>query len=124
MLLFFAALVATALVGVGLLLFFLWQRRRPAEEKTYRLNFKTMAVAVLTEIIIAGAGIGAAFVWAFQSGNDAATRTIMIVGGLIFVGLRLPAFHAQSMSAQTRRASGAWRHFAGCCGRAEWMRSF
>jgi hypothetical protein len=78
--------LAVAAPTAGLLLFFLWQRQRPPEEKPYRLNVKTMAVAVLTEIIVAGAGIGAAFVWAFQSGNDAATRTIMIVGGLVFVG--------------------------------------
>jgi hypothetical protein len=78
--------LAVAAPTAGLLLFFLWQRQRPSEEKPYRLNVKTMAVAVLTEIIVAGAGIGAAFVWAFQSGNDAATRTIMIVGGLVFVG--------------------------------------
>jgi heme/copper-type cytochrome/quinol oxidase subunit 2 len=77
-----AALAAAAPL-LGLLVFFLWQRRRPAEDKpTYRLNRKTLAVAVLTEILVAGAGILGVVVWASQYGNDEATRWLMMAVGL------------------------------------------
>jgi hypothetical protein len=81
------AALAVAAPLLGLALFFLWQRRRPPEEKpTYRLNRKTLAVAVLTEILVAGAGMLGVFVWASQYGNDEATRWLMIAVGLIFAG--------------------------------------
>jgi hypothetical protein len=60
-----------------------------------------MAVAVLTEILVAAAGMLGVFVWASQYGNDDATRAVMVAVGLIFAGFeaaRIP----MAISARTQ----------------------
>jgi hypothetical protein len=104
------ALVATALVGVGLLLFFLlrWKHRPAAEEggKPYVLDKKFIAIGVLTEIIVAAAGMIGVGVFAFQ--HEGSTRALMLTGGAIFAIFavaRIPfAIKSQTHPLRSKRA--------------------